>query len=284
MHESLLVMEQNLQQLHSFKYENTIYTTEGFGQAIVRFFGTIVDAHLKILNNFKTSIFQSYRDLKRTELIAYYESHMTRTKYLLNNSYSIFRNVEVPYPDKMVSTYPEAVVNTLQLLQYIDMKDRTTTIYNGVMEMTEAWLGGQTYQRLPEGITSQELKRVTDLFMKNTKIFSGKLNQPRTFGELFPRPTDMKTVFEQLTTIGAPIQYAVASVLSDLEKINAQLEKVYKLCQSGHVDVNKSSLTALADVTFLQAKLFDMYGVTVQDLTRLDHNLVEIFKTLKEHE
>lgn len=254
---------------------------EGFFNAITRMFAGLCNTFLHILNNAKTNIFRFYRTLKRTELVYYHEANLVSVKRILSRNYGEVNSLDVPIPNKMSGTYPQTIVALVDFLKALQMEVRFKAIVNFSENLRDKIISGVEFDVRAGMIPANDLVGISQKFKDYNKYLSDiKSIRTKRFSEVFPQETDLKFCDDTLYNV-ADFQYSVARIESAVNDVASNFQAIINAIQNKDIELSKQALTSLSDISMYYAKLFDMFGVAVQDLTRVEHNFVEVLKVIR---
>ena len=130
----LLQYEKAYEELMMYKrYLNnldSVVSQEGASNGLLRIFIGVGDVFLRVCNTFKTNLIRFTKDMKRSEMRYYYDSHMLMCKSVEDTPIIDVTKVEVPTPSGMKGTYMEGcltVKNTYEALDLITYVDGVTS-------------------------------------------------------------------------------------------------------------------------------------------------------------
>lgn len=222
------------------------------------------------LNLFKTAIFFSWRDFKRSELDAYLDSNMITWRRIVSFETHEVQFITLPKPKGMVGTYLPAVNSLLTYLDNLNLLERSTR-FNALLEaiLNELNSKNDKFTMRVDDITR---KLLPDDIEKNFNATSKKFTTSNTDSELFTKlftdVGELKQVLE--TTLSGDIHLRqVASVYDNLNEASELIERIINSSTS----LTKSQANDLSKVVRAYAVTFDHYAVAVNDLSRVNHNL-----------
>lgn len=257
--------------------------TEGLISIIKRIIAGIVNTIFHIVNTFKTNILKFYRDLKRTELRYYHESNTVSVRRIFGMQFADLVDLKVPVPAGLNSTYPEVTKAIDDCLFAMNMTDRVESMKNYVKTIHDQVI---TYQEIDEPNIVQEnffdIDGITKKFNTMKSHFTNKKNIYNTpFISVFPDPNAFKETDEKLMNM-EKYQLSVSHVFHSLESIEQYMNNLLKhFSDKPDANISKSDLQSLSVIATSLAKLFDMYGTSVQDQHRVEHNFVESLKIIR---
>lgn len=246
--------------------------TESLTNGIVRLLAGIINTFVHIFNTFKTNTFKFYKNLKRTELVYFHESNVVSAKRIFEFDYQSLRDLQVPIAKNMGTSYLEVTSKAIATLEALNMKTRISAFCKRMKLLRDSVLGSGDVYDLTETETT-DLPNVTSSFKEFDKCMKGKFQREVPFGSVISSSEEFKQV-NKLLLDSSKYQYEVASVYSDMETATTYLNDVLHFVEKQTGIITKSNLMMLSQMTLFYAKLFDMYGVVIQDLTRIEHNFV----------
>ena len=255
--------------------------SEDFGNAITRFFAGIGNILFHMIHTFKTNIFKFYKTLTRTELVYYKESNELSFRRILNCDYEMVKELSVPVPHKFNSTYLIATQNILDFLDTLDLKARLNLYEKHVEDLKNKVLSSDIHSDDLIIMPIEDLPGITTKFKITNNNFNGSFVREKKFKEVFTSPTDLSATVDFLLNKGADYQYEVSSIMSSLDSIANEFDTILSFLQKNKGTMSKNQLMDLSKLTMGLAKFFDMYGVVIQDLSKVDHNTIEVLKVIR---
>lgn len=246
---------------------------------IVRLFSGIVNIVMHIVNTFKTNIFKFYKNLKRTELRYFHESNVASIRRILSFDYELLSQMQVPVPDKLGTTYYTATEAGMNCLSVMNMKERSMAFVSLTNNLKTSILSGQTIEIMEFG-DQTDLGNIQKSFQKFNLCFTGRKTNTIDFATVFPTMEEFKNT-DMLLMKSENYQYEVNEINNNLVACEARMNEILSFLNQGVGNISKQDLIVLSDTCMTLAKLFDLYGVTIQDITRLEHNFTLILKQIK---
>ena len=234
---------------------------------------------MHIVNTFKTNIFKFYKNLKRTELRYFHESNTASIRRILSFDYELLSQMQVPVPDKLGTTYYTATEAGMNCLSVMNMKERSMAFVSLVNNLKSSVLSGQTIEIMEFG-DQTDLGNIQKSFQKFNLCFTGKRTNTIDFATVFPTMEEFKNT-DMLLMKSENYQYEVNEINNNLEACEARMNEILSFLNQRVGNISKQDLIVLSDTCMTLAKLFDLYGVTIQDITRLEHNFTLILKQIK---
>lgn len=252
------------------------FVTDG----IVRLFSGIANIVMHIANTFKTNIFKFYKNLKRTELRYFHESNVVSIRKILNFDYELLSQLQVPVPNELSTTYHNAVESGMNCLSVINMKERSAAFISLINNLKTSVLSGQNVEAM-EVSHQTDLENIQKSFQRFNSCFVGKKTDTVDFTTAFPTMEEFKNT-DALLMKSENYQYEVNKINNNLEECEDKMHEVLSFLNQGTGNISKQDLVVLSDTCMTLAKLFDLYGITIQDITRLEHNFTLILKQIKQ--
>lgn len=257
--------------------------TESFNSSIVRFLTGILNVLTKIVNNIHASILGLFKELKRTELQYYIDANKFSINRILSVRYDLIANLSVPIPLGMITPYRVTTEKINICINNLDMMNRMIGTLDSIDNLVNALLTGSNVTIENNTLNMGELTAIENAFKNESKCFSVvKRNSETEFSKVFPSDHCLKDTFTLLDQ-ATKEEYNVTKVYAILETIYQKFEQIITLVSSEGATLTKNDLLLLSAQTTTLAKIFDIYGVTMQDLQRVEHNFIFVMKQIKEH-
>ena len=257
--------------------------TESFGSSIVRFLTGILNILAKIINNIKTSLLSGFKDLKRTELQYYIDENKFSINRILSVRYDLIANLSVPIPLGMISPYKVTTEKINTCINNLDMMNRMVGTLDSINNLVNSLLAGSSITIENNTLNMGELTAIENAFKNESKCFSiSKRNSETEFSKVFLSDHCLKDTFTLLDQ-ATKEEYNATKVYAILETIYQKFEQIIALVSSEGATLTKNDLLLLSAQTTTLAKIFDIYGVTMQDLQRVEHNFIFVMKQIKEY-
>ena len=255
---------------------------ENLSSILKRLLAGIFNTFFHVLNTAKTNIFRSYKNLKRTELVYYKESNLVSYGRIFNREMSLLTSLDTPIPYKMGVTYFHAISKTIAFLDVMGLANRVKSFLQYSEELrNEVLSSAMTSNKLPTlSVIAGDLERLSKEFKALDNCFKDKPVRFKKFIEVFPTKDEFVQC-EKILYDATKYQYEVASIHSTMESIGENFTKIISFLDKSTLNLTKEELMSLSKVTLFFAKIFDMYGVAIRDLTRLEHNYVEVLKMIR---
>jgi len=270
--------------LSNMKYFNMInfdqVAQEGLVDGVTRMFTGVLNTLLHVVHTFKTNTTKFYKTLKRTELIYFKESNAVTIQRIFNFDYDMMASLQIPIPNKMSGTYRDVTEKIVNCLESLDMETRSSLFVIQTEKLRDRVLSGEEGTDSLVQVAPEDLPLLTKTFKTMDMSFVGPTVQRKQLRDVLPSKEEMKLVY-QLLLESAKYQYGVQKVESNLDSSTKNLNDILAFLQKNTGTLTKKDLMDLSTVAMFYAKVFDMYGVAVQDLTRVEHNFVDTLKLVR---
>lgn len=285
-HDMKLQKEKMLEVLHALEVQLAVRRTgyagqEGFTDAVKNGLTGIVNILGHITNLFSTALFHGWRDFKRSELTAYSDSNRLTMTRLYGLSYFEIQNVKVPTPQGMEGKYVDALNSLNEYLTTLNMLKRSTKM----LKMVEAIYADMRKTNTKFASHIQDVNRniqdkyVEQLFEKTGKFFTSKKHTDKVaFSSVFGSTKDFEYCVKTCMDMDTHLR-SVASVHSRLMDINDVVSNIID-----HASVlNTRQIDDLVKMTRMFAEYFDQFATVINDVNRVNHNLVFVIKALRNY-
>lgn len=277
-----------LQEAYEIKLlvNNLCYTSqESFMNIVLSIYNKIKDLISGIALTFRKKVYRHFNTLKQTELEEFLASNH-HFLYLINKAnYNDLRNIKVPYPEGMISTYLDVTSKVVNCLNSFDMLNRSKSFLTICTNIYEGVKNKGYRSEMPE-LQKQmvETEDIKSLFQSYVRCFTKKkLSTKLDFGKLFLNMQEFKSVL---------------SLFEENDKHQFQVKKIYRFINDGdrliklcisllekdntiRSSITREDLISISNACMFLAKTIDMYGTTITDYHTLEHNFVEVLKVLK---
>lgn len=276
----VLTIENDLKQL---KLSFLTPGCEGLISLILRFFTKLADTIGSLLNNFRM-VYRAFRGLKRAEIHTFQEKNFATIRRVKSQSFFDLAMLPMPKPKGLTSTYLDATNALTLCLNACDMVNRSKSfveISENILERVEI---GATVAPIIGALngTSSEVTQITNLYGEVTKCFTNNHMGTAPFKSLFRSMDEFSQVHDELDK-SCSNEYDVTPVFKNLEKCSSNFEQILntlKKQKDADVVLNKDEIVSMSDACLFMAKTFDTYGLSLQDLNRVEHNYVEVIKEI----
>lgn len=270
----------------ALKYHNEILNynfnvaNESLVTAMSRFIRNLLNVIFKIMNNFRAMTIKGFRDLKRTELEAYTDSIKFTVNRILDFSYTTLYNLDVDIPLGMIKPYKVTTTKIKDCLDSMNMLTRLNGVTTSVNSLITSLMTGTNSVIKQNSINLGELKSLEHLYKEEHNCFSSSYRKEKEkFSKVFESDHCFRDTYELLKKVVVN-EYDVSKVYSTLEQLYSKFETILKMLENKEVSLTKTDLIQLSGQTTSLAKLFDMYGILIEDLQRVEHNFVCIMKEI----
>lgn len=256
-----------------------IVGTEGF---LTNLFISIGDTIFHLINNFKT-LFKAFRDFKRGELRYYLESHKIKTDLILKTDFNILKWIDIPIPKGMNVSYLEACNAIDGFLTSLSMPTRVDSIYQYLIAVkTDLNKSNQLNTNraiIDSNISGTSLNKAFDNITR--KIFNNKNTNEVPLGTVYSSNENMKEVIAKILDMENHL-VGVANIYSRMEDISDVVDEIilYLEDKNNRVNISSNNISKLAGSIRDIAVIFEKYGITINDVSRLDHNQMEVMDKL----
>lgn len=245
------------------------------GEESMRIIYTIVDAFSRILNNIKTYVLYGFKNFKRSDLRAYVDSHSSSVRNFMRLSVVDFKDVMIPIPHGMESSYlppTRTVAAQLQLLD-IDSVIKKTLDY---LELYEKRTVDEYAQLTPETsfATSQCAKLTRDDVEKSLrKFFTNRHDdKEKKAGEVIGSMKELKQLHDGVMFFEADYFRAVNHI-KNITLIERKVDAIITRLKSMR-SVDVAYIRALHRFVHTIAVQLDMFGVLLDTAQRIERNYV----------
>jgi hypothetical protein len=254
-------------------------------EGILTIFARIIDSFISVFNNVKASLLKFNKLVKRSELKYFIESNYTNVKLINRVDYTKIADLEIPIPVGMKVNYIEFTKTITSLISSMDMVSKTQQALKLIKDIT---LGLQATEKVNikgpiSGLYSvfdkeysnrifKELKKIIDLNEKKVKEVK--------FSEMFKSVKEFVQCVDDVLVL-TPLYDNMHKTSKIVDDIIKEFDKIIDILEHNSLDIDKKDIRDLSDVTYLCAQMFEQYGTLAIVYNRLEHNLVEVYKTLK---
>ena len=252
---------------------------EGFTSFIANSLVSIPNILGHITNLFYTTLRFGFKDFKRSDLTEYSDSsRATMTRIYTMNYYEI-KDTVVPTPQGMKGTYRAALDSLKAYFNALDMTSRSKQMYETIDAIaTDIKKENGTFHSLVTDYTrSFKNSNIEKCYKDTSKYFTPDKSEGDEFGKLFANMNEFEKVCKDAMDMDSELR-AVAGVH---DRMKATEEKVEEIIQYKE-KLSKEQVNMLVDLVRSYGDLFEGYATCLNDLSRLDHNLMEIVKDLRD--
>ncbi len=244
---------------------------EGLG-----FLTRLFDTFGRLLHNIKTNLTQFHKTVKRSELQFYHDSHKSAVNQVLHTAQLPY-DLLVPIPDGMKVTYRDAVAALQSLYDTLDIERTTAVLQNYFSQYPD----GLQFTKLtvrPEinHLTKDEVeKRLRTVFSK-TKTYDVPL------GRVIKSQQELVSV-DRVILGFQPIFQNVEVIVKQLDLIEKKLDQIVTQLEKQKT-IDRAYVTVLHETVRVAAVQFQLYGVLLAELQRVEHNFVLVLRKLVQHQ
>lgn len=236
----------------------------------------VFDLFGRVLNNFKHNTLSLFKTIKRSELRAYIESHASSLKTLIRQPERIdLRTVQVPVPDGMIVPYATATAALLEL--YDKCRTREVLALMTDLLVRHCTLDPTQWHTLTSEIARASIaaehisKEIVQTELR--KIFAAQHH-----GREYPANRIMGATVQEISALTdmmlrfEPIYEETATIHVGVIKLDKTVDTIVSMARSGSDTVSRVYLQQLADLIRVAAVQFDMHGVIIAEMQRVEHN------------
>ena len=263
-----------LEVYHNYVRSLDATSNEGIGTGLLKIFIGVTDVFLKIGNTFKTNIFKFYKDLKRSEMRYYYESHTTMCLKAESIPITQVTNLEVPVPSGMKGTYQNACMSLEQVYNILDIQSYGQGVLAALIDFRRKLMRSEDYKSTLIPMTNLVKQRETSL--NNLKSSVDKV-----FTE---QKTPMNVKFMDVYKTMKEFKDTRLALL-DMEKYLAATNKLVRLVDdidtvladitsylTEDQEIDKALVTDMINIVKYMGVSFDIYGTTTTRQMAVEHN------------
>lgn len=266
------------QRLVNNYYEGRI-GQEGFLDGIKNAVAGIGNIFGHFLNLFYTQVVYGLRDFKRSELTAYIDSNKITWQRIKATDYYAYFKVTVPAPKGMVGKYRPALTALEDFLNKLQMRKATKQMVTSAGRITKEIQRGS-------GMSAMVAPLMQDFFPKDLRKNFDAMDRIFTDGgpreddkveDLFDNAEDFKYVINKCQDDDSFFR-EVAGVHMDLQNVHYWIKKIAEM----EVKIDPTVMDRLISIVRSWAEVFDMYAITIDDLQRVNHNLMWVVKEVRQ--
>lgn len=243
----------------------------------------IYESFHKIFHNVIEVTLRSFRGFSRSEMRFYKESHPVLYKKILKLNYIDLRNIKIPYPTGMTSTYAQGFDLTTDILSRHDVLstiqdanrimeriDKTGFVDEGFLKEVQIWTSNKRIYDLKK-ITVEMQHCFTTKFAKE---------ETRPFKDMFKSMQEFSHVSEGL--INSEKYFRMASKTFDhLMILDKTVDRVLEKMEGDNQLISKEGTQILYDFLHTTAQQIDVYGAVCTELQKIEHNFVLVMANLE---
>lgn len=268
---------QDLRKLEVYhNYIRTLNTTstEGIGTGLLKIFIGVTDVFLKIGNTFKTNIFKFYKDLKRSEMRYYYESHTTMCLKAESIPITQVTNLDIPIPSGMKGTYQNACMSLEQVYTVLDIQAYGQGVLAALIDFRRKLMRSEDYKSTLVPMTNLVKQRETSLnTLKSSvdKVFTEqKTPMDVKFMSVYKTMKEFKDVRLSLLDMEKYLA-ATNSLVKMVDDIDTVLADITSYLTEDQ-EIDKALVTDMINIVKYMGVSFDIYGTTTTRQMAVEHN------------
>lgn len=268
---------QDLRKLEVYhNYLRTLDTasTEGIGTGLLKIFIGVTDVFLKIGNTFKTNIFKFYKDLKRSEMRYYYESHTTMCLKAESIPITQVTNLDIPIPSGMKGTYQNACMSLEQVYTVLDIQAYGQGVLAALIDFRRKLMRSEDYKSTLVPMVNLVKQRETSLnSLKGSvdKVFTEqKTPMDVKFMSVYKTMKEFKDVRLSLLDMEKYLA-ATNSLVKMVDDIDTVLADITSYLTEDQ-EIDKALVTDMINIVKYMGVSFDIYGTTTTRQMAVEHN------------
>ena len=252
-------------------YGDSDFAVEGLG-----IMTKIFDLFGRVLNNFKHNTLSLFKTVKRSELRAYVESHASSLKTLARQPDRIdLRTVQVPVPDGMAVPYKTATDVLLALYEQCRTQEvlaLMTALLTKHQTLDPTQWPSLTGEIVRASIAAEHIHKET-VQSELRKVFVAQQHgrEHPAVNVMGAAVTDINALTHQMLQFET-IYEATAVVHAGMVKLDKVIDALVAAARMSSDTVSRSYLQQLADLVRVAAVQFDMHGVIIAEMQRVEHN------------
>ena len=247
-------------------------------------FSSVINTLGHITNLFKTAVFNGWRDFKRSELKEYTESNVASVFRIRRMDYYAIRNINLDIPNGMKTSYLKSVKSLLDCLNAMDMPTRSKVLYSSAEKILSSLRNGNAAFASAINDASRDYadsKNVERLFYETEKHFTTQTSiKKATYEKAFESLAGFNQVLDDV--LDAEDNFTAVAMVNDRLKDLEQTIGYIGDSESIN-DMSRSSVDSLAKIVRSWAFLFEKYSIIINDLYRVNHNLVYNLEDLRKN-
>lgn len=268
---------QDLRKLEVYhNYLRTLDTTstEGIGTGLLKIFIGVTDVFLKIGNTFKTNIFKFYKDLKRSEMRYYYESHTTMCLKAESIPITQVTNLDIPIPSGMKGTYQNACMSLEQVYTVLDIQAYGQGVLAALIDFRRKLMRSEDYKSTLVPMVNLVKQRETSLnSLKGSvdKVFTEqKTSMDVKFMSVYKTMKEFKDVRLSLLDMEKYLAATngLVKMVDDIDTVLADITSYLTEDQ----EIDKALVTDMINIVKYMGVSFDIYGTTTTRQMAVEHN------------
>lgn len=258
--------------------DNFVATESIYSAARNAVFGLVnIVGHLTSL--FTNTLFNGWRDFKRSELNFYVHSNIATVNALYKLRYIEVEDVDVPVPQGMKGRYNTAVIGLISYFDTVNMLKLVKAMKSVSKSVVTAIKENGTLKFEDNNVNFKKLKDIKKSFESLSTSFANDAGDDfnnRKFKDVFTDSHEMGKVIDNVIDCDKFFR-EVSSVYDNVEDVENNFREVANIASS----LTSKQLDALADVARMYAETITDYATAINDLNRVQHNLVMVIKYLR---
>lgn len=280
-------MERIITRLRMYSACSEAYTDpsqEGFVSGVQKLLIGVGDLLGKLTFTFKANTTRFYKDLKRSEITEFSESHLLKISKVENASFEVFMDQTVAGPSGMKTDYKTAIValsNLYTALDIVPTLDQYNDAFSSVFRALVQESGAQ------ESIITQlaatqapKLPKATAAYRVFNDCFS-KLdhNGMEKFSIAYKSMADFREVRTMLLNMEVQLQ-SIGGVYASLKDAESKIDAIISFLNKSNMPITPTFVKHLADEVGYLATLLDMTAVANTAQSALEHNHIVVINSL----
>lgn len=272
---------------HNYLRHLDVSSNEGIGTGLLKIFIGVTDVFLKIGNTFKTNIFKFYKDLKRSEMRYYYESHTTMCLKAESLPITQLTSIQVPIPSGMQGTYQNACMTLQQAYEMLDILSYGQGVLAALIDFRRKLTRSEDYKSTLVPMTNLVNQRGNSLnTLKSTvdKVFTQK-NTPLEvkFTDVYKTMKEFKDTRLSLLDMETYLANTnrLVKLVDDIDTVLADITSYL----SEDKEVDKALVNDMINIVRYMGVSFDIYGATSTKQMAVEHNHIgaigRVWSTIK---
>lgn len=263
-----------LEVYHNYVRSLDVTSNEGIGTGLLKIFIGVTDTFLRIGNTFKTNIFKFYKDLKRSEMRYYYESHTTMCLKAESIPITQVTNLDVPIPSGMKGTYQTACMSLEQVYTVLDIQSYGQGVLAALIDFRRKLMRSEDYKSALVPMTNLVKQRETSLnSLKGSvdKVFTEqKTPMDVKFMSVYKTMKEFKDVRLSLLDMEKYLA-ATNSLVKLVDDIDTVLADITSYLTEDQ-EIDKALVTDMINIVKYMGVSFDIYGTTTTRQMAVEHN------------
>ena len=256
---------------------------EGIGTGLLKVFVGVADLFIRVGNTFKTNLFKFYKDLKRSEIRYFYESHLLMCKTVEGRPYQDFMNEQISVPTGMISPYKKAIDYIDSVYGVLDLNAYAKALYDNLVDIRRQMTRGEVAYKRGFTATAQSATMLTNtlrnIVAKQTQVFTDKTQSgTKQFKTVFGSMADFKDARVKLIDMEEYLQNT-KSLIDQIDITDTIIGDITSYLTEDE-EVDKKFIEQLAVTIKFLATAFDVYGTCAMRQMALEHNLILVYEQL----